>query len=78
MVGLVCDVGLIPTALGPSFLDKGVRIGSTGTHFGPVCAQTDTTSARLWLYANGKQSHYKEVMAGRYNTDNIRKYNHYF
>ena len=40
VVGLVCNVGLLPTALGPSFLDKEVRTGPTGTHLGPACAQT--------------------------------------
>ena len=40
VVGLVCNVGLPPTALGSSFLDKGVGIGPTGTHLGPACAQT--------------------------------------
>ena len=39
-MGLVCNVGLLPTALGPSFLDKGVGTGPTGTHLGPACAQT--------------------------------------
>ena len=28
-VGHVCNVRLLPIALGPSFLDKGVRIGPT-------------------------------------------------
>ena len=40
MVGLVCNVGLLPTTLGPSFLDEGVRTGPTGTHLGPACEQT--------------------------------------
>ena len=40
MVGLVCNVGLLPTALGPSFLDKGIETGLIGTHLGPTCAQT--------------------------------------
>ena len=40
VVGLVCNVGLLPTALGPSFLDKGIGTGPTGTHLGPACAQT--------------------------------------
>ena len=39
-MGLVCNVGLLPTALGPSFLDKGIGTGPTGTHLGPACAQT--------------------------------------
>ena len=39
-MGLVCNVGLLPTALGLSFLDKGVRTDPIGTHFGPTCAQT--------------------------------------
>ena len=40
MVGLVCNVGLLPTAQGPSFLDNGVGTGPTGTHIGLACAQT--------------------------------------
>ena len=39
-MGLICNVGLRPTALGPSFLDKGVRTCATGTYLGPACAQT--------------------------------------
>ena len=31
VVGLVCNVGLLPTTLGPSFLDKGIRTGPTET-----------------------------------------------
>ena len=40
VVGLVCNVRLLPTTLGPSFLDKGVGTGQTRTHLGPACAQT--------------------------------------
>ena len=40
VVGLVCNVRLLPTTLGPSFLDKGVRTNPTGTHLGLTCAQT--------------------------------------
>ena len=40
MVGLVCNVGLLPTALGPSFLDKGVKTGLIGTHLSLAYAQT--------------------------------------
>ena len=40
MVGLVCNVELLPTTLGPSILDKGVGTGSTETHLGSACAQT--------------------------------------
>ena len=39
-MGLVCNAGLLPTALGPSFLDKGVETDPTGTHLDPACAQT--------------------------------------
>ena len=39
VVGLVCSVGLFPTTLGSSFLDKGVRTSSTGTYLGLACAQ---------------------------------------
>ena len=40
MVGLVCNVGLIPITLGSSFLDKRVGTGPTETHLGLACAQT--------------------------------------
>ena len=39
-MGLVCNVRLHPTALDPSFLDKGVGTGPTETHLGPACAQS--------------------------------------
>ena len=39
-MGLVCNVGLLSTTLSPSFLDKGVGTGPTGTHLGPACVQT--------------------------------------
>ena len=38
-VGLACSVRLLPAALGPSFLDKGVGTNPTATQFGPACAQ---------------------------------------
>ena len=40
VVGLVCNVELLPIALGPSFLDKGVGTGLIGTHLGQAYAQT--------------------------------------
>ena len=40
VVSLVCNVGLLPTALGPSFLNKEVGTGPTRTHYDPACAQT--------------------------------------
>ena len=40
MVGCASSVGLLPAALSPSFLDKGVGIGLTATQLGPACAQT--------------------------------------
>ena len=40
VVGLAYSVGLLPDALGPSFLDKEVGIGPTAKQFGPTCAQT--------------------------------------
>ena len=40
MVGCASSVGLLPAALSPSFLDKGVGIGPTATKLGPACAQT--------------------------------------
>ena len=40
MVGLACNVGLLPAALGPSFLGKEVGTGPTTTQFGSACAQS--------------------------------------
>ena len=60
MVGCASGVGLLPTALRPSFLDKGVWTGPAATHVGPACAQTRpgfvrnvltagrTVSGKLW------------------------------
>ena len=39
-MGCASGVGLLPTALGPSFLDKGTGIGPAATQVGPACAQT--------------------------------------
>ena len=38
VVGLICNVRLLPTILGPSFLDKEVGTGPTETHLGSACA----------------------------------------
>ena len=40
MVGCASSVGLLPAALSPSFLDKGVGTGPAATQVSPVCAQT--------------------------------------
>ena len=37
VVSYASSIRLLPAALGPSFLDKGVGIGPTATQFGPVC-----------------------------------------
>ena len=39
-VGLACSVRLLPAALGPSFLDKGVGTGPIAIHLGLACART--------------------------------------
>ena len=77
-MGLVCNVGLLPTALGPSFLDKGVKTGQTGTQLGPTCAQTTPHLLGFGYMPMANRAAIKKVMAGRYNTDNTRKCNHYF
>ena len=63
VVGLTCSVGLLLAALGPSFLDKGVRTGPTATQFGPACAQTMSCllgaclqQAELFQISYGKQT----------------------
>ena len=40
MVGYDSGVGLLPAALGPSFLDKGVGTGPAATQVGSAYAQT--------------------------------------
>ena len=40
VLGYASGVGLLPAALGPSFLDKGVETGPTATQVGPACTQT--------------------------------------
>ena len=40
VVGFASSVGLLPTTLDPSFLDKGVGTGLAATQVGPACAQT--------------------------------------
>ena len=40
VVGCAIGVGLLPAALGPSFLDKGVGTGPAATQVGLACAQT--------------------------------------
>ena len=40
MVGCASSVGLLPAALGSSFLDKGVGTGPDTTQFSPAFAQT--------------------------------------
>ena len=38
--GCASSVGMFPVALGPSFLDKGVKTGPVATQFDLTCAQT--------------------------------------
>ena len=40
VVGCASGVGLLLAALGPSFLDKGVKTGPVATQFDLTCAQT--------------------------------------
>ena len=49
MVGCASDVGLLPAALSPSFLDKGVGTGPAATQVGPACAQTRPGLPRMCL-----------------------------
>ena len=49
MVGLACNVGLLPAALGPSFLDKGVGTSPAATQFGLAYAQTKPGLPRICL-----------------------------
>ena len=40
VVGCASSVGLLPAALGPSFLDEGVGTGPAATQVSPTCMQT--------------------------------------
>ena len=40
MVGCASSVGLLPAALSPSFLDKGVGTGPAAAQVGPAYVQT--------------------------------------
>ena len=40
VLGYASGVGLLPAALGPSFLDNGVGTSPVATQVGPACAQT--------------------------------------
>ena len=39
-MGCASGVGLLPAALDPSFLNKGVETNPAATQVGPACAQT--------------------------------------
>ena len=63
VVGCVSGVGLLPAALGPRFLDKGVGTGQVATQVGPACAQTKPGSpgtrlrqAELFQTSCGRQT----------------------
>ena len=49
VVGCAIGVGLLPTALDPSFLDKGVGTGPAATQVGPACAQTKPSLPGTYL-----------------------------
>ena len=50
VVGCASSVGLLPAALGLSFLDKGVGTGPIATQFGPTYAQTMPRLPRACLW----------------------------
>ena len=50
VVGYASTVGLLPTALGPSFLNKRVRTGPTATQFDPACVQTMPSLPGTYLW----------------------------
>ena len=59
MVGCASGFGLLPTTLGPSFLDKGVRTGPAATQIGSACAQTKPGLPGTC----GRQSCFRQVVA---------------
>ena len=48
-MGCASGVGLLPAALGPSFLDKGVGTDPAATQVGPACAQIKLGLPRMCL-----------------------------
>ena len=50
VVGCASGVGLLPAALSPSFLDKGVRTGLATTQVRPTCAQTRPSLSETCLW----------------------------
>ena len=63
VVGCARSVGLLPTALGLSFLGKGVGTGPAATQFGLACAQTKPglpgmclRQAKLFQISCGRQT----------------------
>ena len=78
MVGLVCNVGLLSTALGPIFLDKGVGICLTGTHLGPVCAQITPCLLGFSYMPMASTAAIKKLWGIDIIQITQEKYNHYF
>jgi len=66
VVGCTSGVGLLPVALGPSFLDKGVGTGPTATQVGPACAQIKLGLPRTCL----RQTELFQISCGRHNNNN--------
>ena len=61
VVGCTGSIGLLPAALGPSFLDKGVGTDPVAIQFGPVCTQTMPSLPRMCL----RQAELFQVSCGR-------------
>ena len=61
MVGCASGVGLLPAALGPSFLDKGVGTSPATTQVGSACAQIKLGLPRMYL----QQTELFQISCGR-------------
>ena len=78
VVGLVCNVGLHSTALGLSFLDKGVGTGPTGTHLGSAYVQTTPRLPSFSYMAMASRATIKKLWRVDIIQITQEKHNHYF
>ena len=62
--GCASSVGLLPAALGPSFLDKGVGTGPAATQVGPAWRKLGQVCQKC---AYGRQNCFRQVVADRHN-----------
>ena len=78
VMGLVCNVGPLPTALSLSFLNKRVGTGPTGTHLSPACAQTTPHLLGFGYMPMASRAAIKKLWRADIIWITQEKYNHYF